>query len=925
MKHLVSAMVFLMFATGRLDSQIISVSVEENFNSQPLKNLIEHVVVNYDMVFFYRTKWIDTLKVIQNSVPESLESIISASLLNTGITFFIDNNSIILTYRYRIRSDLPESFLRTGIGSGKEAFPSDGSPFLTNEKNTSDLSTESVALGVVTIGVPGKVNPAEIATISGVISELETGQPIAGAVIFAGDLNRGCITDRFGYYVMSLPVGKHDLSIKYLGRKDQKLNVNVIGDGKLDFTMEERILELRGVVISADKDFTVRGLQLGLEKLDIQTIKQMSSTMGETDLMKTALLLPGVKTVGEGASGFNVRGGSTDQNLLLMDGSPVFNSSHLFGFFSVFNPDVVRDFSLYKSGIPAQYGGRLSSVLEVNIKNGDLKKLSVYGGVSPVSCRLTVDGPVIKNKASFIISTRGSYSDWVLRRTKLPMLVNSNASFFDLNGKVGISLNEKNSFTSSAYLSEDHFKLNSDTLYGYRNFNASMNFKHTFSNKFFGLISGIYSNYSYNLSSHRRVPYSFNLDYFINYLEGRTDFTWFASMKHKITFGLSAIKYRINPGSMVPGSPESLIKAKKVANEQAVETGIYINDEFSRTDALSFSTGIRYSGLLSLGPSLVYSYMQDAPRSVYNRIDSVLYGKNSITDYQGGPELRFLVRYKTGPSSSVKLSYMKMNQFLQMMSNTTAISPTDIWRISGPNMPAQKSRQISAGYYQYILSNKLLMSVEMYYKASVNVLEYRGGTMIIMNPDLEVDLLRGIGKAYGAEIMLKKEYGALNGWITYTYSRSLLKVDGKYLTDQINQGKYFPANYDKPHDFTLVSNYRFSRLHSVSSTITYSTGRPVTFPVALYRIRDREVVHYSNRNEYRIPDYFRWDLSLNFEGKLNRVKLWQNNMSISVYNLTGRNNAYSVFFKSDPREGVRGFMLSVFSQPVVTVTYDFRF
>jgi hypothetical protein len=762
-------------------------------------------------------------------------------------------------------------------------------------------------------------------TVSGVISEEESGQPVAGVVVIAGDLNLGTITDQYGYYVLTLPAGKHQLDLKYLGRKDQSIAISVTGDGNLNLSMAERMLELRGVVISAEKDINVRGLQLGFEKLDIQTIKQMSFTMGEGDLMKTALLLPGVKTVGEGASGFNVRGGSTDQNLLLLDGSPVFNSSHMFGFFSVFNPDVVKEFRLYKSGIPAQFGGRLSSVLDVNIKNGDLKKISVYGGISPVACRLTVDGPIIKDKASFLISTRTSYSDWVLNRTKIPSLVNSNASFLDLNAKIDISINEKNHFTSSVYFSNDHFKLNSDTLYIYKNINAAINLKHTFSNKLYGLVSAIYSNYSYSLSSNIRVPYAFDLNYFINYLEGRTDFTWFASLKHKVTFGSSLIKYRINPGSMNPDNQESMILPKKVADEQAFETGIYINDEFNWTEALSMSLGLRYSGFFSLGPSMVYSYPQDAPRSLNNRIDSVYYGKNKITDVEGGPELRFLVRYKTGNSSSVKFSYTKMNQYLQMMSNTTAISPTDIWKVSGPNLPAQKSHQFSAGYYQYIMSNKILASIELYYKTAKNVLEYRGGTLIVMNPDLEVDLLRGSGKNYGIEFMLKKEYGALNGWITYTYSRSLLKVDSKYLVDQINQGRYFPSNYDKPHDFTIVTNYRFSRIHSISTTITYCTGRPITYPVAKYRFRDRELIHYSNRNEYRIPDYFRWDMSLNFEGKLNRKKMWQNNMSISVYNITGRANAFSIFFVSDPKKGVKGYKLSVFSQPVLTVTYDFKF
>ncbi len=925
MKRLLSLILLLVLASSSLTPQTLQVSVDQNFNSQPLPGFIKYIENKYSISFFFSRSMIDTIMVIQNSAPSTLEAILSKSLRNSGITFFEDHRNIILTYRYRIQPDLPESF----INAGKIVVPGNAQPeaipFLVEKNENIVKASKTYNPGVITVGVPGKISPKGNARLSGIITEQETGQPIPGVVISLSDINRATLTDQYGYYILIMPLGKHNLDLKFLGRRDQSISVNVLGDGKLDLSMEEKILELKGVVINADRDFNVRGLQLGFEKIDIQTIKQMASTLGEGDLMKTALLLPGVKTVGEGASGFNVRGGGTDQNLVLMDESPVFNSSHLFGFFSVFNPDVVRDFSLYKSGIPAQYGGRLSSVLDVNIRNGDLKKLSVYGGISPVSGRLTVDGPIIKDKASFLVSARGSYSDWVLHRTRIPSLANSDASFIDLNGKIGVTLNEKNHITLSAYYSTDQFRLNSDTLYKYRNINASLSLKHTFSDKLFGLFSEVYSNYAYNLSSFSRVPYSFILDYNIKYLESRTDFTWFSGNKQKLTFGASVIRYRINPGSLIPGSAESLIMPKKVAEENAFETGLYISDEYDFTNALSVSAGLRYSGFFSLGPSLVYNYPSDAPRSLLNRNDPTYYGKNRITDFEGGPELRLLLRYKTGPSSSVKLSYTNMNQFLQMMSNTTAISPTDIWRLSGPNLPAQRSRQVSAGYYRYIMANKVLSSIEVYYKTSKNILEYRGGTNIVMNPDLEVDLLGARGKAYGVEVMLKKDYGAFNGWISYTYSRSLIKTDSKYLADQINQGAYFPSNYDKPHDFTLVSNYRFSRLHSISSTITYSTGRPITYPVALYRIRDREVLHYSNRNEYRIPDYFRWDMAVNFEGKLNRVKLWQNNMSISVYNITGRHNAYSIFFVSDQREGVKGYKLSVFSQPIITVTYDFRF
>jgi hypothetical protein len=926
MNRLIIILFVLFFSSELINGQVTSVNIDRNFNSLPLSELIRYLETKQDLKFFYLNKWIDSVVVIQTETPSSLGKVLSESLINTKLSYFTDNNrNIIITYQYHIESELPELFKSEERKNLSEQRSLDVSSFLKKEHMESLPEIKQNEPELIIVGTPGKVPATGKATISGVISEKETGQPIIGAVIYIDAAGIGTSTDKYGYYVLSVPNGIHELHLKYLGRKDQILRISVNGSGNLNLNMEEKLLELRGVVISADKEMSVKSLQIGLEKIDIQTIRQVSSTLGEGDLIKSALLLPGVKSVGEGASGFNVRGGGTDQNLILMDGSPVFNPSHIFGFFSVFNPDVVGEFKLYKSGIPSQYGGRLSSVLDISIKNGNLKKISVTGGISPIAGRLTIDGPVIKDKASFLISCRSSYSDWLLKRTNVPSLVNSSAGFLDLNAKLDYKINGKNHLTASGYYSEDQFRLNSDTLYYYSNLTANINLKHNFSKKMYGLVSAIYSSYSYSVRSLARIPYSFDLRYQINYIEGRTDFTWFLNSDHKLNFGANIIKYKINPGSLNPGGTGSVILPKKIPDEQAIETGIYMNDEFNVTSNLSVNFGLRYSGFFSLGPAEVYKYLPDAPRSIENRIDSVYYGKSKITNLEGGPEFRLTARYLTGPSGSIKLSYTDMYQYLQMISNTTAISPTDIWKVAGPNLPAQKSRQISLGFYKYLMSNKLLSSVEVYYKTTENILEYRGGSQILMNQDLEVDLLSGRGKAYGVEIMFKKEYGTLNGWISYTYSRSLIKVDSKYLIDQINQGKYYPSDYDKPHDITLVANYRFSRIHSISNTITYSTGRPITYPVAKYQFRERELIHYSNRNEYRIPDYFRWDISINFEGKLNKKTLRQSSMSISVYNLTGRANAYSIYFVSDEAKKVNGYKLSVFSRPIVSVSYDFRF
>jgi hypothetical protein len=563
--------------------------------------------------------------------------------------------------------------------------------------------------------------------------------------------------------------------------------------------------------------------------------------------------------------------------------------------------------------------------MDVAIRSGDMKKYSVYGGLSPVSARLAFEGPLVKDRASFLLSARASYSDWILKRTKLPSLMNSNAAFTDLNFKADYNINETDRLSFSGYMSGDSFSLNSDTLYIYGSKNINLNYKHNFSGKLFSVFSSIYSDYAYSVSADARPAYSFGLKYSIKYFELKDDYTWFINTDHKITFGANIIRYKLNPGSLDPSGAESLIKPVKIPDEGALETGIYASDEYSVNDDLSLSYGLRYSGFFSLGPASVYSYMPGVPRSVSSRIDSIYYGKNRISSSRGGPELRLLLRYNLDAASSLKISYTRMFQYLQMISNTTAISPTDVWKISGPNLPAQSARQVSAGFFRYLFSDKVLSSVEAYYKMSRNILEYRGGTLILMNPDLETDLLFGTGKAYGMEFLMKKEYGALTGWLSYTWSRSLVKVDSKYLVDRINNGHYYPSDYDRPHDITMVANYRFSRMHSLSTTITYSSGRPITYPVAKYQFMGREFVSYSGRNEYRIPDYFRWDVAVNTDGILKTRSFIQNSLSLSVYNITGRDNTYSIFFKNDGNKKIQGYKLSVFSRPVVSVTYNFRF
>ncbi|HEY4788833.1 MAG TPA: TonB-dependent receptor, partial [Bacteroidales bacterium] len=589
-----------------------------------------------------------------------------------------------------------------------------------------------------------------------------------------------------------------------------------------------------------------------------------------------------------------------------------------------FNPEIIKDFTLYKSGIPPRFGGRVSSIFDVTAKQGNLKKYVVSGGISPITGKATIEGPLIKDKMSFIISGRSTYSNWILRKLDRPEFKNSRADFYDIGAKISYDINKNNLLTITGYQSKDYFKLNSDTAYHYENKCARLFFKHIFSSKVYGALSAVYSNYQYNIASDKVPSTSFNLKYNISYKSIKTELFYSPNSKHTLNFGSEVIKYTMTPGDFTPLNALSDIKELKLPMEQGVETGLFINDEFVVSSKLTISAGLRYASFFVLGPSKVYEYRTDVSRSIDSRIDSTTYPSNHIVKIYGGPEVRLSARFNVGENNSVKLSYNRIHQFLHMVTNSSAISPTDVWKISDANIKPLIGDQVTLGYYHNLLSNTIEVFVEAYYKKSKDYLDYKSGAELLLNPNLDVDLLSGIGRAYGIEFFIKKKSGRLNGWISYTYSRTELKVDGKFQDEKINNGEYYPADYDKPHDFNIVANYRHSRRISLSNVFTYSTGRPITYPVAKYEFRGKQIMEYSNRNEYRIPDYMRWDLALNVEGNLKSKKLAHSSWSLGVYNLLGRKNVYSVFFRTT-YSGVKGYQLSVFARPIVNLTYNFKF
>jgi hypothetical protein len=687
--------------------------------------------------------------------------------------------------------------------------------------------------------------------------------------------------------------------------------------------MEKKIIPIHEVVVKADLYQNVRGMQMGYERLNIKTIKEIPMVMGEKDVMKVVQLLPGIQSVGEGSSGINVRGSPADQNIFYINKIPVYNPSHLFGFFSAFSPDIINDFSFYKSNVPAKYGGRLASFFDISTKQGNNKKFSARGGISLVTGHISIEGPLKKEHSSFILSARSTYSDWLLSRLEDPDIRNSDASFHDFTAKINSEINDKNILKGFLYYSYDRFSLASTNKYQYSNLGGSMEWRHLFSSSLLADLTAVYSKYSFKAIDNVFPPTAYSQEYAINHYEFKTDFIWYPGEKQTVTFGGNSIIYGLIRGSILPSGDESLRVPVVLGNETGTESAIYISDEIKLLPRLTIYGGIRFSFYALLGPSTVYEYYAVAPKNELNIMDSLIFKQGEIIKTYSGPELRGAINYSTGANSSLKISYNRMRQYLFMLSNTIAISPTDQWKLCDYYIKPPFSDQVSAGFYKDFPLTDLNTSVELYYKKIHNAVDFKDGAGFFTTPNIETELLQGNQSAYGIEMMVKKNAGKLSGWISYAYSHSEVLINGYYPWEKINLGRPYLANYDKPHSFNMVMNYHTNRRLSFSSNVVYSTGRPVTYPLSIYYINGQPYINYSLRNEYRIPDYFRIDFSINLEGTLKSRKIGHSYWMLNIYNLTGRKNAYSVFFKSENGK-INGYKMSVFGTQIVTLSWNFK-
>jgi hypothetical protein len=900
-------------------------TITGDFHGMKLEQFATAIEAQSYYKFYFKSSETDSIVLDFSVRDQPIRAVLDEALAHTDFHYAIDDDhNVFITEKYTIQPNLAEDFFiarqPTGDSSRESAFSVDN--YLEDQKNQKLRS--SLENKVFVIGPKTNSFRQGKGTLAGYIRDAKTGETIVGATIYLDNPPIGVSTDQFGYFSLTLPLGPHTLRISSIGMKETKRHIALYSDGKLNVEMEQFIPGLKAVTVTSEKNSNTGRLQMGVDRLNIKTIRQMPVVLGEADILRAVLTLPGVTSVGEATAGFNVRGGSADQNLVLFTDATIYNPTHFFGFFSSFNPDVVKGVELYKSSIPEKYGGRISSVLDVSERDGNKKKFSGAGGIGPLDARLTLEGPIFSEKTTFLVAGRSTYSDWLLKQIPNDEYKNSSAGFYDANLKLTHEINAKNTLYLNGYLSSDRFRLNSDTTYNYQNKNANLQWKHIFNNRLNAVfITGI-DDYNYSITSTANPVNGYKLSFQITQYDFRADFTYNLNAQHTINFGLNSIYYKLNPGSLDPQGSKSLVVPDHVPPEQALESAAYLGDHFNISSKFSINAGIRFSVYNYLGPQDIYNYAPGQPLETYNIIDTTHYGPGKVITTYMYPDYRASARYILTDNSSLKISYNSLHQFIHLLSNTTAISPTDIWKLSGPHISPQSGQQISLGYYQDFRSRTIETSIEVYYKTLDHYLDYKSGASLVLNHHIETDVVTTRGKAYGAELLIKKTAGKLNGWISYTYSRTLLQQDDPTAVQQINNGDYYPANYDRPNILNFVGNYQINHRFSFSLDVNYSTGRPITLPTAIYDLAGGERVYYSERNAYRIPDYFRMDISMNIEGNHKIKKFKHSSWSIGVYNVTGRKNPYSIYF-TEENGVIKGYKLSIFGSPIPSVTYNFKF
>jgi hypothetical protein len=725
-------------------------------------------------------------------------------------------------------------------------------------------------------------------TISGKVTDKSNGEGLIGATVYIKEMNNGSSTNAYGFFSITLPEGQYSLTFSYIGYRTRVTSVQLSQDIKLNIEMELKQQTLKEVEVTSERlDKNVVKPEMSTFKMDIKTIQKIPALFGEVDILKAIQMLPGVQSVSEGSSGFSVRGGAPDQNLILLDDAPVYNASHLLGFFSVFNNDAIRDVKLYKGDIPANFGGRLSSVLDINMKEGNNKAYEVDGGIGLISSRLTIEGPIAKDKASFIVSGRRTYADLFLGLSSNKALHNNKLYFYDFNAKVNWEINENNHIYLSGYFGRDVFK-NNFAGFKWGNETGTFRWNHLFTKKIFANFTFLYSDYLYNLGTPNGSTSSFVWNSDLQDFGVKGDISYFPNTNNTVKVGISVTQHSFNPGKANGSGSQSYFQDYVVPGTQAIESAIYASNEEKIGNHLTLDYGLRFSMFQSVGPTTLYHF-----NSNYTAIDSTVYKSWTFYNTYSGFEPRIGAVYVLNELSSIKASYTRTLQYLQLAQNSTAGTPLDFWFPASPNVKPQVADQVATGYFRNFRKNTIETSVEVYYKWMNDVIDFKDHAELLLNKQLEGELRIGKAWSYGAEFLVRLNERKLSGWVSYTYSRTFRQIP------TINNGAYYPAPYDKPNNIAVVLNYQLTKRLGISANWVYATGTPVTFPTGRAIIGGKVIPIYSDRNAYRYPDYHRMDLSVDYSCKDKPGRKFKWDLNFSVYNVYDRHNTWTINFVQD--------------------------
>lgn len=891
------SILFLFTTYLALCQDVLDVKISHDYAGKPLVVLLTELEQKHPVKFYFRSEWIENIKVPSTYQERPLSELLGEIFKNSDLGYVVmQPGSIVI-----VKDPTQAKKLLTAL---------------------QDATLNRKKIEVITMGLPNQA--VTTVMLSGLVTDSKTQLPVPRVAIRV-NMEKGTITDEEGKYNLILKTGRQVINFSSLGFEDKVVDFEAYVDADLNIALDEQATQLEEVVIESQALRESTNSRVGETKLTVRDIKTAPALMGEVDLVKQVQNLPGVTTVGEAASGFNVRGGSVDQNLILYDGLPVFNSSHAFGFLTAFNPEAVNDVTFYKGGIPAEYGGRTSSVLDIRSRDGDFTKWNGQAGIGLITSNLMVNGPLQKDKTSIALSLRSTYSNWLVRslRTSYANLKESKVFFYDGTLKVAHKLSDKTKLSFTGYSSWDAFRLTGDTTYRWSNLQLSSMLNHEFSSRLNAEFTIGLSSFGYSVLNESKLTAS-DLSYQIKTILSKGVLNYQLG-NDNVNFGGEMLLYKINPGALEPLTANSNAAQISTDTQHSLETSVFGSYEKTLADRFFIEAGLRMPLFMSFGSASINLYQQEAPRDVTTIRDTMHVGKFKPIKTYVGLEPRFSIRWMTTPASSIKFGYNRMYQFLHLVTNTAAVTPVDIWQPSGYYFKPQRSDQLSLGYFKDLKNKMYGTSVESFYKWISNILDFKDGAQLILNKHLETDLLQGKGKAYGVETSISKNSGKLTGSINYTYSRSLRKFSGSSTTESINRGKQYPSNFDQPHILNISWKVNMSRRYFLTGNFTYRTGRPVTVPLSVFEFENSTVAYFSGRNQYRIPDYHRLDLALVIEGNHKRKKMGDGTWIFSVYNVYGRQNPYTIFFKGSYNGVPKPYQLSIVGSIFPSVSFNFKF